>query len=259
MPDQLTDPGGRAGHAGMLRAPTAAGTAEIARWVHRALDQGTRVVTVALPPDFGPAVALPALPAADPDLLLEAGRRGELVEHALDAGHTGLGVLVSADGVVASSSAAHHDRIETALTELCRDHCVRVLCLYDRHGCGTEQLGLAVSHHPVELRDGTARLRHSTAAVELAGEFDLSNLPTLGCVLQTVTTPAPPVLRIDLSGVRFLSVAAARALALDTARYRAGGGRVELHGPNPGITRILRRVQRFERPELENVPAADRP
>ena len=256
MPEQRTGPGGRAGHAGMLRAPTAACAAEIERWVHRSLDQGHRVVTVALPPDLEPGAALPA---TDPDGLLAAGRGSELVERALDEGHTGLGVLVSADGVVASSSAAHHERIETALAELCRDHCVRVLCLYDRHGCGAEQLGLAVTHHPVELRDGTALLRRSTAAVELSGEFDLSNLPALGCVLQTATAPAPPVLRIDLSGVRFLSVAAARALALDTARYRAGGGRVELHGPSPGITRILQLVQLSERPDLEIVPPADGP
>jgi hypothetical protein len=216
-------------HAAMLRTPTVACTSRIARWVERALDHGHRVVTVELPPDLGPGTArppLPALPATDPEVLLRTGRRAELVERAVDEGHRGLGVLVSADGVIASSSPAHHGRIETALAELCRDHPVRVLCLYDRYersAGGPEQLGLAVAHHPAELRDTTARLRHAPGAVELAGEFDMSNLPVLSSTLRTVAASAPPVLRIDLGGVRFLSVAAARYAAVSSARERAAG------------------------------------
>lgn len=261
MPDQDTRPVAPAGHAAMLRTPTPACTVEIERWVHRALDHGRRVVTVALPPDLGPGAAAPptirALPAADPDLLLGAGLRAELVERAVDEGHSGLGVLVSADGVMASSSPAHHDRVETALAELCRDHPVLVLCLYDRHAGGVDRLGLAVTHHPAEVRDTTARLRRSAGGIELAGEFDLGNLPVLSRALRTVTASAPPVLGIDLSGVRFLSVGAARALALDTAPYRAAGGRVELHGASPGTARVLRLVQRRGGPELEIVPPPD--
>jgi anti-anti-sigma regulatory factor len=261
VPDQDLRRLAPADHAAMLRTPTPACTAQIERWVHRALDHGRRVVTVALPPDLDPGAAAPptirALPAADPDLLLGAGRRAELVERAVDEGHSGLGVLVSADGVMASSSPAHHDRVETALAELCRDHPVLVLCLYDRHAGGTDRLGLAVTHHPAELRDTTARLRRSADGIELAGEFDLSNLPVLSRALRAVTASTPPVLGIDLSGVRFLSVGAARALALDTAPYRAAGGRVELHGARPEIARVLQLVQRRGGSELEIVPPPD--
>jgi hypothetical protein len=70
-----------------------------------------------------------------------------LVRQALDDGFHGLGVLIHADDVIASTSSRFHDAVETALTELCVDHPVAVLCVYDRPGVGTDRLDLAVAHH----------------------------------------------------------------------------------------------------------------
>lgn len=247
------------GHAGFVRTPTAESLARITGWVEAAVDRGHRVVTVALPPDLGlgpdaVVAGLPALSATPGDLLVPDGAVVEMLHRARDEGHRGLAVLVSADGVIASSSPAHHTRVETALTRLCREHPVRVLCLYDRTGVGTDQLDLAVTHHPAELRDPTARVRRSAGRLELAGEFDTSNVALLSCALRIATaTATTPGLQIDLSGVRFLSVGAARVLHVDTAAHRAGGGRVQLRGAGPDTVRILRLVAPRGHAELDIV------
>ena len=114
-------------------------------------------------------------------------RQARLIERALAEGYRGLGVLIWADGVIAAVSAQGHAVIETSLAELCREHPVSVLCVYDRGGAGTRQLDMAVAHHPDELRDQQAFVHHDRHRLALGGEFDISNLDVLSTALRTLT------------------------------------------------------------------------
>lgn len=244
MPDPRPALDDAVGHTGLLRTPSVRSDPRITRWVRSARARGQQVVTVAVPDDLALDAALHARatepPALSPAELHPTARPTELVRRALDGGHRGLGVLVSADGVMASSSPAVHVEIEHVLEQLCRHHPVSVLCLYDRPAAGSAHVAMAVAHHPGELHDAQSQLRHTRDSLHLSGEFDITNLDVLGSALQTLTAAAAPTVHIDLSDVRFLSVASARELARSTARYRDDGGRVEVSGASAHVGKVLR-------------------
>jgi hypothetical protein len=160
---------GRGGHFGLLRSPTPQCHDRIQSWLHAAAARGDKVVTVAVPPDLligahpdegsgsegggERGIDLGALPVLTPAELRGEARQARLVERALAEGYRGLGVLIWADGSIAAVSPQGHASIETSLAALCRAQPVSVLCVYDRGGAGTQQLDLAVTHHPDELRD----------------------------------------------------------------------------------------------------------
>ena len=246
---------GPGGHSALLHSPTPQCHDRIQSWLHAAVVRGDKLATVAVPadlrigghPDAGSdgdsdgGINLGELSVFTPTEWRREARQARLIERALAEGYRGLGVLIWADGIIAAVSAQGHAVIETSLAELCREHPVSVLCVYDRGGAGTRQLDMAVAHHPDELRDEQAFVHHDRHRLALGGEFDISNLDVLSTALRTLTAigatgdalPAVPTLKVDLRQLEFLSVAAARTLDIGTAGYRHRGGRVELHHPSP--------------------------
>ena len=140
------------------------------------------------------------LPALAPVELHPDGRPAEVVGRALDAGHRGLGVLVHADAVIAAMSATVHPRSRT-----CSPHCA-----------------------------ATTRCRCSASTTATAPDVTISTWPR-----HAIPTEAPAALSINVSGVGFLSVAAARTLALNGAGYGQHGGRVELRGAPTHVQNVL--------------------
>jgi anti-anti-sigma factor len=205
------------------------------------VDRGQLVCTVgALPHPVATATAVTALNPMD---LHPSTGPVRLVRRALADGFRGLGVLIHADEVIASTSSRFHDAVEAALTELCLDHPVGVLCVYDRPGVGTECLDLAVAHHGGDLRENQLTVRGAEGAVHIGGEVDMTNLDVFTGALRTIAAARDGRLRIDLSGAGFFSAGAAHVLHQRVAALRAGGAHVELHGATPAVARALDLVE----------------
>jgi anti-anti-sigma regulatory factor len=222
-------------------------------WARAALDRSEKLLTLCAPVDADLARrAGSGLTALTPDDLHTAAP-AELLHRALPDAEHGLGILVWADAVITATSRETHAEIETTLADLCRDHPVSVLCVYDRDGgrdgAGIEHLDLAVAGHPDRLREHRLALRRTADTLYVDGEIDVSNLDVLAAALRAVTDTASPTVRIDLGGVTFLAAAAARPLIRDTAPYRHRGADVEIHA-TPHITRILQLLDIHRLPQL---------
>ena len=120
----------------------------------------------------------------------------ELLLRALSDGDHGLGILIWADAVIAATSRATHEEIETTLASLCRDHQVSVLCVYDRAGAGIEHLDLAVARHPDRLEEQRVALRRTADTLYVDGEIDMSNLDVFATALRALTDTPSPTVRI---------------------------------------------------------------
>lgn len=262
------------GHVALLSSSPARSRAGIDTWVRSALARAEKLATVAAPADLalghaidggidhgsggvGVTPAAGQLIALDPAELHPAAQPVELVRGVLDEGYRGLNVLVWADGVIAAASPDVHADLEAALAKLCREQPVSVLCLYDRDRAGSDHLDRAVVHHPDELRDQLVWLRRTDNTLQLGGELDATNIDVLTAALHTITTSANAarVVRIDVSQLAFLSVAAARVIARGTTAYRDQGGHVELHGATPQITKVVQLLGLDQLPGLDVIAA----
>jgi anti-anti-sigma regulatory factor len=205
-------------------------------WSRSALENGHQLLTLTAPTDpcaqTGPSVL-------SPHDLHPPSTLARLVQAALAEGFTGLSVLIRADHVIAETSAEFHDAVESALTALCAEHPVRVLCIYDRPGAGTEHLNLAVTHHRGGLHEHLLTVREVEDCTYLAGEVDLTNLDVFNAALSACRTTTDDIVRLDLSQTAFLSAGAANILLLHTTTPRDGLARVELHNPPRHIRRLL--------------------
>jgi anti-anti-sigma factor len=85
----------------------------------------------------------------------------------------------------------------------------------------------------------------------LDGEVDLSNETMLVSILQAAMARARSIFCLDLSRPQFLSMAACRALAEGTRRFRDRGGRVLLIAPPDGVAQALRPAGLDRLPNIE--------
>jgi anti-anti-sigma regulatory factor len=234
------------GHAGLLRSrdgDRAGAEQAVDSWFRSAAARGYGMCTVATPPPPG----VPGVTALAPADVHPSAAPAALARRALDGGFAGLGILIRADRVIAETSRDFHDEIEAGLTDLCVEHPVSVLCVYDRPGAGVQCLDLAVGHHE-GLSEQQLALRASGDTVRLSGEVDVVNLDVVDVALRTAAARRPDRLRIDLSGTTFLSAGAARLVHRHVAALRAGGALVELHGAAPQVDRVLGLVGRHLHP-----------
>ena len=254
MPPTMRDRPARPLHEGLLAASADHRQTAMRTWARSALDRSDKLLTLCAPVDADLASrAGSGLTTLNPDQLRTTARPLELLQRALPEGDHGLGVLVWADAVITATSRATHAEIENTLANLCHDHAVSVLCVYDRDGerdgAGTEHLDLAVARHPEELQDQRLALRRSADTLYIDGEIDMSNLDVFVTALRALTDTPSPTVRIDLNGVTFLAAAVARTLIRDTAHYRDHGAEVEIHA-TPHITRILQLLDIHRLPRL---------
>jgi anti-anti-sigma regulatory factor len=241
-------------HEGLLAASADHRQTAMSTWARSALDRSEKLLTLCASVDADVASrAGSGLTTLTPDDLRSTAQPLELLQRALPEGDHGLGILVWADALITATSRATHAEIETTLANVCRDHGVSVLCVYDRDGerdrAGTEHLDLAVARHPDELQEQRLVLRRSADTLYVDGEIDVSNLDVFGTALRTLTDTPSPTVRINLEGVTFLAAAGARALIRDTAPYRDDGADVEIDA-TPHITRILQLLDIHRLPRL---------
>jgi len=250
---------GRTGHAGLLAASADHRETAIGIWARSVLDRGDTLLGVAAPIDTDIATrAGSGLTALTADDLHTVTAPVDLLRHALTQnqrwGDRALGVLVWADAVITATSPDTHAEVETLLTDLCRDHRISVLCVYDRpregDGAGTNLLDLAIAHHPDELHDEHLTLRRNAHTLHVDGEIDMTNLDVLATALRALTPSPARSVRIDLQGVTFFAAAAARTVIRGTAAYRENGARVEIHA-TPFIARILQLLRVHTLPQLQ--------
>ena len=232
------------GHHGLLRSRTYADHAEtrIDSWLRTAVQRGRRICAVGALPH--PSAATSEVTVLSPADIHPSATPLELVQQALADGFRGLGVLIHADEVIADRSGRFHDAVETTLTDLCVDHPIEVLCVYDRPGAGTDCVDLAVAHHGGDLRGPQITVRRAAGAVHVGGEIDMTNLDVFDAALQATAVARGRRLRIDLDRVAFLSAGAAHVLHQYVAAVRGNGAHVELHGVAPPVARVLELVER---------------
>jgi anti-anti-sigma factor len=244
------------GHHALLTAGDrhrGTGITDIITWMNAARGRGQKVLTLGAPAGFGvDGHRVGALGAADLD---PAGEPARLVRRAQDEGYRGVGVAIWADSVIGGSSRQVHAEIEAVLADLSRNHPVSVLCLYGRAGAGREHLDLAVTGHPDGLHEQQLDVRRRNATLHLGGEVDLTNLDVLVESLHALTGTSDGTVRIDLAGITFLGASGTRVLHEETAGFRAAGGRVEVCGTTPHLTRVLRLLQLDRLPGITLVPA----
>jgi len=241
-------------HEGLLAASADHRQFAMSTWARSALDRSEKLLTLCAPVDTDIAGrAGSGLTALTPEDLHTTTPPVALLQNAVPDGVQGLDILIWADAVINATSRGTHSTIETTLADLCRDHPVSVLCVYDRDGdrdgAGTEHLDLAVARHPDGLEEQRLALRRAAHTLYVDGEIEMSNLDVLATALRALTDTASPTVRIDLGGVTFLAAAGARSLIRDTAPYRQRGGDVEIHA-TPHITRILQLIDVDRVPRL---------
>jgi anti-anti-sigma regulatory factor len=205
-------------------------------WSRSALENGHKLLTLTATTD---PYARTGHSALSPHHLVSSSTPGRLVQAALAEGFTGLSILIRADHVIAETSADFHDAVESALTAMSAEQPVRVLCIYDRPGAGTDHLDLAVTHHRGGLQEHQLTLRDAEDCTYLAGEVDMTNLDVFDAALRACRTMTDDVVRLDLTETAFLSAGAVNVLLRHTTTPRDGLARLELHNPPRHIRRVL--------------------
>ena len=88
------------------------------------------------------------------------------------------------------------------------------------------------------------------ALIELAGEFDLAGVEKFETELTKVEADAPPVVVVDLDGLRFMDSSGLRALVMADHRARKAGRRLAIVPGPPGVKRVFEITQLDERLDL---------
>src|SRR3954447_9250483 len=175
-------------HEGLLVASAYHRQTAMSTWARSALDRGEKLLTLCAPVDADIPRAGSRLIALTPDDLHTTAPPAELLQHAVPDGDQGLGILIGADAVINATSRETHEEIETSLADLCRDHPVSVLCVYDRDGdrdgAGIEHVDLAVARHPDGLQEQRLGLRRTAHTLYVAGEIEMSNLDVFAIALR---------------------------------------------------------------------------
>ena len=235
------------GHLLVLASGAEDAWPSLAAWVSRGLELGEKVVCVvahadrfrlverlrASGVDAAPAAAdgrLEVVPALVFDL---AGGPEPAVGNALGQGYPGVRLALP------PRTSRRRGVPEEILGDLCRNGRVSALCRYELATTHGARLGELVDTHVDGVRSGSLVTRRAGGALALAGEVDISNLELFSASLRAVTRAGDPVAWLDLGDLRFMDVAACRALARATERFRVAGGELLLVDPLPPVAHVL--------------------
>lgn len=162
-----------------------------------------------------------------------AAYRG-LVDAALACGRTGLRVAADVTPLVRDGVDGRRRLhvYEQLADELMGTVAMTALCLYEA-SLGEEVLGPVVLLHPGQHHGEVEPLAHLSGrgpSLSLHGEVDVTQADDLARVLVDVACGTPGEVVLDLSDLRFLDVAGARALARATQELRGAGVHLRLVG-----------------------------
>ena len=228
----------------------------LADWVRDGLSRGEKVVATGV--DLAEADGLLGLLERDAEAALarhqlELVRTDELyrpdlvrqrLRSALDDGWPALRVAGTTEPALDSLGPDLYSSLEGLLDELSGDQPLSVLC-----HCAAEAPGLwqALDAHPLMSDQlGTVAVREDrrrrSIAVDVVGEFDCSNTHLLREALTDAVgrVGANDTLTIEIGGLRFLSVGAARTLLAATAPVRRRPGAVLVADADPAYVTRLR-------------------
>ncbi|MGZ4537285.1 MAG: MEDS domain-containing protein, partial [Nocardioidaceae bacterium] len=212
-------------------ADTCAGEASLRHWVPSALAADGVEVTSASTDGRLSGVSMTEL--------CQPGGPGRVLERAQADGFRGVRITGDVAEVLTAMPGSTHIRIEQALDELCATRPVSVLC-----HCGRAEITADLANEIIELHPaGIRELMFNTAdrgdRVVLAGEVDLTNEQVLEHAVRGTANRSNGTLRLDLSGLTFLSCGGCRALAVGTQPYRDRGGTVQLADANPLVNQVV--------------------
>lgn len=172
----------------------------------------------------------------------------EVVTDALAEGYPGVRMSWPAAEALTQLDHEGYARVEARMDELCRRLPLSALCQYDVADTGADVAAALISHPIVADGHGLIDTRvvsldgaGPALSADLVGEFDSGNAGVLEEALLRMARARGPVARmeLDLSGLRFLSVAAGRALLDGTSDFRADGGMVVISGANAHLSQVL--------------------
>lgn len=259
----------RDGHLLLLHGSEDERVSGLVSWVRRGLANNEKVIWAQAPADLEERSVAAALSSHGIDVagLLAAGRLAELplaelwqpggqlpmIERALAEGYCAVRITREAAAALAILTWPACLKAEREVGELCRSHPLSALCQYQQTAISSRRLREITGIHLDGIRRGLLATRPANGGLALDGEVDITNEIVLAYALQAATARAGNTLRLELSGLRFLSVAACRILDETTRQYRDRGGRVLLIAPSPPVARILRLTRLNRLPNVEIV------
>ena len=245
------------GHLLLLYGEETQRRAGVAAWVRRGLQLGAKIFYTE--PREQPAAGSLAETLEDEPAALEAMERGQLetvpadpsaydpafmthvVDGALSRGYTSVRWAGDASTARSLIPPARHHVVERATDRLCRSRPLSVLCQYATPEAW-HSVDSLVEGHSAGLRCRLFQAVRVDGGLAVAGELDVSNHEHLRELMASTTAsrPGEPFV-LDLCLVRFVDLAAARALLLGTRDLR-DAGRLLLRAPQPQVAELLRLV-----------------
>ena len=104
---------------------------------------------------------------------------------------------------------------------------------------GEDQLREVTGIHLRGIRHSLLTTAAGRAGMALAGEVDVSDETVLTYVVQAAVASAGSALYLELSQLRFLSLAGCHLLDSGTRPFRARGGRVVLSGVSGSVALVI--------------------
>jgi anti-anti-sigma factor len=263
MGGNLVDALGWDGHLALLHESESERLSRMAAWVRRGLERDEKVFYNEPATESGRLSTLRAMrehgvdvaaataaghlqPLLLADLYPPEGQV-RVVEHALAEGYRAVRISGQASEALSVLSERSYFDTERAMDVLCREYPVSALCQYDAVATGDAMLRQAVAVHVhgvrhAHLHTGSAR----RGGLVLAGELDASNAALLLEVLRAATARASGTFVLDVRGVSFFGVAAARGLVEGTWEFRWKRGTVLVTGVAPHVRRALELLEALQ-------------
>jgi anti-anti-sigma factor len=229
----------------------------IAAWVRRGFERGDKVIYADQDVAAASEVLHQTLGESGLDAHL-ASRAGQLqvlhlhefvlphgpravVERALAEGYHGVRVSGETDRVAAAQPPGYsYTRTEQLIGDLCRHRTVHVLCQlpssrvlprlrgrqvrHSQPGAGIPPFDDIASAHGGGVCGGALQSRPMRDGVALSGEIDSMNAQLAEAVVRAAMRSSGPYFRLDLTGVTFMDIRGARAIANQLEQVRRVGG-----------------------------------